>query len=178
MKTKNLFFISIALFAIMINFNCGGNSGKQADNNNAASKTADAGKLIINKWQWVSWKNDMMDQQLASMKKQAESTKDPEMEASLKSTLAGIEEMKKDTMEFRADGSFETSRHVLPADIPQTVYIKGTWSLSPDGKTITASYKMDDRPRTEIYVINSINENDLLLDEQEGMVTSTWKLIK
>src|ERR1035437_7007569 len=99
MKAKKIIILSAIICAAIVTYNCKGGS--------------DANKMLVKKWQWESVQSKAMDDQMAAMKLAADTTKDSTAKAGLDQQAAymtGVmEALKSTTMEFKADGSFETT---------------------------------------------------------------------
>jgi hypothetical protein len=165
MKAKKVIILSAIAIAAMVMYNCKGGS--------------DANKMMVKKWQWESFESKAFDEQMAAMKTQADTTKDSTSKAMLDQQAAmmtGImEAMKSTTMEFKADGSFETSMAMMG----KTDTKGGKWSLTADGKKLLSTEKKaDGAEKTDTLTIKELTENKLILvtpDGKGGEATVTMK---
>ncbi|HTB07522.1 MAG TPA: hypothetical protein VK806_11270 [Bacteroidia bacterium] len=156
MKTKSIITLSILACAAVLFYNCGGNA---------------AAKMIVKKWQWQSIQSAAMDKQMADLKMAADTTKDSTAKASAQQNLkmmTGImEDYKKTTMEYKADGSFELNMAIMG----QTQTQKGKWSLTPDGKKLIT---VDEKKPAPDTVDITVAEDKLVLSpkEKDGSATT------
>src|SRR5579872_6168696 len=118
MKAKKVIILSAIAIAAVVMFDCKGGSGSK--------------QMIVRKWQWESFESKAMDEQMAAMKTQADTTKDSTAKAMLAQNVAMmnsmIEALKSTTMEFKEDGSFETSMAMMGKSDKKG----GKWTLSED----------------------------------------------
>ena len=123
MKSKTFTTLVASSLLAVVLYSCGGNN---------------ASKMIVKKWQFESLKSDKADKQMAAIKQQIDTTKDSTMKAMLQSSMKmmteGMESMKGVTMEFKADGSAETTMGGSSA-APE----KANWSLTSDSKKLVIS---------------------------------------
>jgi hypothetical protein len=161
MKTKSIISLSILACAAVLFYNCGGNA---------------AAKMIVKKWQWDSYQSSAMDKQMADLKAASDTTKDSAAksmaQANYKMYSGIMDDMKKTTMDYKADGSFETSMSMMG----QTQVQKGKWALSTDGKKLITT---DDKQKTDTIEIAELTDNKLVLagKEKDGSsVTITCKV--
>jgi hypothetical protein len=163
MKTKSIISLSVLVCSAILFYNCGGNG---------------ASKMLVKKWQWDSYQSSAMDKQMADLKAAADTSKDSATKANAQSSLkmySGImEDMKKTTMDYKADGSYETSMSMMG----QTNTDKGKWSLSADGKKLIT---VNDKQKTDTIDIAELSEEKLVLTGKEkdgSSVTITCKAVK
>jgi len=165
MKAKRIIILSAIIVAAIVTYNCKGGS--------------DASKMIVKKWQWESVQSKAMDEQMAAMKMQADTTKDSTSKAMMNQNLAMMnsmmEALKATTMEFKADGSFETTMTMMgKADTKG-----GKWSLSADGtKLLSTEKKADGVEKTDTLNIKELTADKLVIltpDGKGGDATVTMK---
>lgn len=165
MKAKKVIILSAIAIAAMVMYNCKGGS--------------DSNKMIVKKWQWESFESKAFDEQMAAMKTQADTTKDSTAKAMLTSNVAMMtsmmEAMKGTTMEFKADGTFETAMTMMG----KTDTKGGKWALTADGKgLLNTEKKADGVEKTDTLKIKELTENKLVLvtpDGKGGEATVTMK---
>lgn len=147
MKNALLLLSVVAAFVMT---SCGGNKNKE---------------LIIKKWQWSDIKSEQMDEDVAKIKAAADTTKDSSMKAMAEGQLKMIEgmmeEMKKSTMEYKADGSYETSMTMMG----QSKVENGKYSISEDGKMLIT---VDEKQKTDTTTIDEISADKLVLSGNSG----------
>ncbi|MGZ3866655.1 MAG: hypothetical protein ACXVC6_14770 [Bacteroidia bacterium] len=165
MKAKKVIILSAIAIAAMVMYNCKGGS--------------DANAMIAKKWKWESFESKAFDEQMTAIKTQADTTKDSTTKVMLQQNLAmmsGImEAMKSTTMEFKADGSFETSMAMMGKADTKT----GKWALTADGKKLLSTEKKSDgAEKTDTLSIKELTADKLVLvtpDGKGGEATVTMK---
>lgn len=158
MKSKTFTtLLATGCFAVFL-ISCGGNN---------------TSKMLVKKWQFESLKSDKMDKQLATIKQQIDTTKDSTMKAmmvsSMKMMTEGLESMKGVTMEFKADGTAESSMGGSK-DAPE----KSNWSLSSDNKKIMIA--KDGGKKSDTLNISELTDDKLVFVMGDG--TMTWTAAK
>lgn len=125
--------MAIATVALM---SCGGNKTKE---------------MIAKKWQISEFKADGYDEQMAQMKAMCDTMKDSTMKvqamANCKMMEQAMEEVKKSTLEYKNDGTYEGSLSMMG----QTQNLKGTWVLTADSKKMVM---MDDAKKDKPDTLN------------------------
>ncbi len=169
MKAKKLFILSAIICVAIVTIKCKGGA-------------SDANKMLAQKWQCESMTSKAMDDQMAALKTQADTTKDSTAKAMLAQNVqmmnGMMEAMKSTTMDFKADGIFENSMSMMG----KTDTKKGKWSVSADGKKLyTSEMKSDNTEKTDTIAIGSLDNDKLTLivpDGKGGEMTITMKAIK
>lgn len=153
---KALFTLAIATVVFI---SCGGNKTKE---------------LLVKKWQISDYKVDGMDQQMAQMKAAADTTKDSTMKAQFATQLkmfeGAMEEIKKSTMEWKKDGVYEASISMMG----QTQNMKGTWTLSKDGKKVII---VDDKQKTDSMNVDELTSEKFVSSSVNNGKKSTIVLV-
>ncbi len=154
MKAK-IIILSAIICAAIVTYNCKGGS--------------DANKMMVKKWQWESFQSKAMDEQMASLKIQADTTKDSTAKAIVAQDTAYMasvmEALKSTTMEFKADGTFETSMTMMGKNDTRA----GKWSLSADGtKLLSTDKKADGVEKTDTLSIKELTADKLVLLTPDG----------
>jgi hypothetical protein len=170
-KMKRILTLSFIALAAITGYKC---SSGSAENEN--------GKLIVKKWQWESMSSKAFDDQVATLRTQADTTKDSTMKAMLDQQVKGMDAMmeaiKSTTMEFKADGTSETSMAMMG----QSETKKGKWTLTTDGKKLLSTdTKADGGEKTDTIAIKELTADKLVLtgpDGKGGEVTITMKPAK
>jgi hypothetical protein len=165
MKAKKVIILSAIAIAAMVMYNCKGGS--------------DANKMIVKKWKWESFQSKAMDEQMAMMKTAADTTKDSTAKAGATQNLAMmtsmIEALKSTTMEFKGDGTFETSMAMMGKSDTKG----GKWALTADGKGLLNTEKKEDgAEKTDTLKIQELSADKLVLvtpDGRGGEATVTMK---
>ena len=157
-KTINTIF-TVAIAAVVL-MSCGGNKTKQ---------------LIAKKWQISEFKADGMDEQIKAMKAMADTIKDSTMKAQyaaqMKMMDAAMEDIKKSTLEYKADGTFEASMSMMG----QTQNSKGTWSLSADGKKVII---IDDKQKSDTMNVDEITSDKFVSSGSKDGKKTTIVLVQ
>ncbi len=169
MKAKRIIILSGIICAAIVTYNCSGGA-------------SDANKMIAQKWQWESMKSKTMDEQIATLKIQADTTKDSASKAMLDQNVQmmdGImEAMKTTTMQFNADGTFENSMTMMGKSDTK----KGKWTLSADGKKLYSNEtKADNSEGKDTLEIRELTSEKLVLiaiDQKNEEMVITMKPIK
>ncbi|MBL7893142.1 MAG: hypothetical protein JNL63_10965 [Bacteroidia bacterium] len=155
-STSTLFTLAIATVIFM---SCGGNKTKE---------------MLARKWQISEFKVDGMDEQMAQMRAAADTTKDSTMKVQyvqqVKMVESYMEEMKKSTLDYKNDGTFEASMSVMG----QTQNVKGTWTLSEDGKQVVI---VDDKQKADTMNVDEISADKFVSSGVSGGKKSTFILV-
>ncbi len=159
MKSKTFTTLLVSAFFAVLLYSCGGNN---------------ASKMLVKKWQFESLKSDKADKQLAAIKQQMDTTKDSTMKALLTSSMKmmteGMESMKGVTMEFKADGSAETTMGG-----PSSTTEKANWSLTADNKKLVIS--RDGGKKADTMDIKELTSDKLVFSMgPDG--TMSWTAVK
>lgn len=168
MKAKKIILLSAVAIAAVVTFGCKGGG-------------SDANKMIVKKWQWESIQSAAMDEQMKSMQMQADTTKDSTMKAMMGQQVAMMnsmmEALKSTTMEFKADGTFETAMSMMGKSDTKG----GKWALSEDGKKLLSTEKKADGvEKTDTLSIKELTAEKLVLltpDGKGGDATVTMKAL-
>jgi VCBS repeat-containing protein len=162
MKTKTL-SVLFAVSAMVTLFSCG---------------SGDIGKLFVKKWQLESFKSKAFDDQMASLKMQADTTKDSSTRAMLQSSLqmqsAMIEGLKSSTLEYRLDGTYETSVSMMG----QTQTEKGKYTIADGGKKVITT---SDKQKVDTITISEMTADKMTVTVPDGKgstVSITYKAVK
>lgn len=156
---STLFILAVATVLLM---SCGG-----------GNKTKD---MIAKKWQFSEFKMDGMDEQMAQMKAAADTTKDSTLRTQFLSQVQMVEaamaEMKKSTLEYKADGSFEANI----AGMGQVQNVKGTWTLSEDGKKVII-IDAKDKQKSDTMNLDELTADKLVSTSNRGGKKATTILV-
>lgn len=130
--------------------------------------------MVAKKWQLNEIKSDDFDKQMADLKVQADTTKDSAMKAMLQQNLEAypkmMEEMKKSTFEYKADGNYEASMSAMG----KSMTMKGTWKLSEDGKKLIST---DDKQKSDTATIETLTAEKLVIVSNQGGSKATITLV-
>ena len=161
MKTKSL-SVLLTMCASVTFFACG---------------SGDMSKLFVKKWQIESIKSKAMDDQMASYKMQADTTKDSAAKANAQATYkmmtSMVEDMKKSTLEYRLDGTYEMSMTMMG----QTQTDKGKWTLADGGKKVITT---NDKQKVDTISIAEMSSDKMTVVTSDGRgstVTITYKAL-
>lgn len=117
---NNLKLAVLIIVAAVVAASCGGNKKE----------------MLIKKWQWTEFSSPEMDAKIKEAKAALDTITDPSMksmaESSVKMMDGMMEDMKKTTMEFKKDGSYDIHINMMGMDQTET----GKWDLTSDGKTL------------------------------------------
>lgn len=141
---KSLLYLPV-LGVVLFMTSCGGNKNKE---------------MLAKKWQWSEIKSEEMDEQIAQVKATADTTTDSTLKAMANANLQMItgmlEEMKKTTIEYKADGSYESAMTIMG----QSKSEKGTWTISEDGKYIIST---NEEKQTDTNIVGELTPEKLVL---------------
>jgi hypothetical protein len=158
MKTKVLF---IAVCSVIALYSCSG--------------SLNPAKLFTKKWQLESIKSKAMDDRMAQLKMEADTTKDSTMKAmdlqQIQSQGAMTEMLKNMTFEYRGDGTYQTSVSVFG----QTQNSNGKWTLIADGKKVITT---DDKGKIDTMTINKMTSDTLIVSSSDNTISMTFKPAK
>jgi hypothetical protein len=162
MKSKTLTNLFVLGCFAALFFSCGGNNTT---------------KMLVKKWQFESLKSDAMDKQMAALKQQIDTTRDSAtkamMQGSMKMMTEGMESMKGVTMEFKADGTAESSMGGSAGSSE-----KSNWSLTSDCKKLIVA--RDGGKKTDTMDITELTQDKLVLGMggPQGGGAMTWSAVK
>lgn len=164
MKTTKFFNFCLIACAVVVAYNCSGG--------------LNVGKMFTKKWQFDSFKSQAYDREMASLQKQADTTKDSAAKAMLQQNItmatAMMAQMKNITLEYMADGTYQMSSSMMG----QTQTIKGKWSITGNGKKVVLT---DDKQKTDTLDIVEVTAEKLTVsgkDDKDSTYSITYKAIK
>ncbi len=130
--------------------------------------------MLAQKWQVSEFKVDGIDAEIEVMKAQADTTKDSIMKSQIMSQVqmytSILEGMKKSTFEYKSDGAFEAAIFMMG----QVQNVKGTWTISEDGKTLVV---VDNNQKASTMLIDELSADKLAFSTESGGKKASYTLV-
>lgn len=135
-------------------------------------------RMFVKKWQMDSFSSKSMDDQVATMRKALDTTKDSATRAMIKMNLdrwpQQLADMKKTIMTTNMDGTFNMN----VTSMGQSMDMKGKWALTADGKKVVLSDDKNPKPDTlEIQRLTGDKMTLVAPDSRGGKVYITYKAV-
>jgi len=141
----------------------------------SCSGSLNPARLFTKKWQLQHIKSKAMDERMAQLKVQADTTKDSAMKAmavqQLQAQSVMMDMLKNTTFEYRGDGTYQSSI----AFMGQTQTITGKWTLINDGKKVITT---DDKGKADTLTINKMTNDSLTVSSSDNTVSMTFSAVK